>query len=177
MRTALCLLLAAPALAAPKKPAIKANTVAPMSPRKIDLLSLGTLRESEVKPEYQIAVVGDVASAAPDSEHGPAAAVQRDTPAQLSDGALAALAERQMRKNLDSIDGCIGEETKRNPQAAGTLTLQVTVVERKLGNLFIADDTIKSAALADCLHKASATWIFSLKAAEFAYPITLGKRR
>src|SRR5581483_1657630 len=172
MRIAVLLLLTAPAVAAPKK-APKATATA-SSPKPVDLTVLGTLRESEARPEVQVSATGDAAATAPDKEHGPAE-VRRNAPAQLSDGALAELAERQMRKNTASIDACVAEESKRNLQATGSLTLQVTVVERKLCNLFIADDTVKAAALADCLHKASAAWTFSLKAADFAYPISLGK--
>ena len=172
MRIAVLLLLTTPAVAAPKKPPKTSVSTA----KAVDLTVLGTLRESEARPEVQVSLTGDAATGAPDKEHGPAE-VRRDAPAQVSDGALAELAERQMRKNTASIDACVAEEAKRNPQAAGTMTLQLTVVERKLGRLSIADDTINSAPLADCLHKASAAWTFSLKAAEFAYPISVGKRR
>jgi hypothetical protein len=166
--------MATPAVAAPKK-APKTTTVS--SAKAVDLTMAGTLRESEARPEVQIAVTGDAATGTPDKEHGPVAEVKRDAPAQLSDGALAALAERQMRKNTASIDACVAEEAQRNPQAAGGITLHITVAERKVGHLAMDEDTVKSGALTDCLNKASQGWSFSLKTADFTYPISIGKHR
>jgi hypothetical protein len=174
MRVTLLLLFATPAVAAPKK---APKTAAVATPKAVDLTLAGTLRESEALPEVPLSVTGDVATGAPDKEHGPAAEVKRDAPAQLSDGALAALAERQMRKNTASIEACVAEEAQRNPQAAGAVTLHISVTGRKVGHLAMDDDTVKSAALTDCLTKASQGWSFSLKTAEFTYPISIGKHR
>jgi hypothetical protein len=176
MRILLALLIATPALAAPKKPPASKQVHLSAPPRRGDLSMTGELRAIDAPVDVQITATGQVAQGEPEREHGPGAEVHRDAPAQLSDGAVAELAERQMRKNLGSIDACVAAETQRNPQAAGTLTLQITVAN-KIGTLAIADDTIKSPALADCLNQAARSWSFSLKAAEFAWPISVGKRR
>jgi len=135
------------------------------------LQTTGTTRQAQLRADLQVTNTGRAATSAPDVDHGPSALKPREI-APLS-GAMADMVERQMRKNLTSIDSCAAEATQRNPQASGVVNLAVTVSDRKVTAVAAADDTVKDAALTECLTKAAHAWTFSLKSAEFTWPVSL----
>jgi hypothetical protein len=139
------------------------------------LQTTGTTRTAQLRADLQVTNTGRAATSAADVDHGPSALKPRDA-GPLS-GAMADMVERQMRKNVGSIDTCAAEATQRNPQAAGTINLAVVVSDRKVTTVAAADDTVKDAALTECLTKAAHAWTFSLKSAEFTWPVSLTHRR
>src|SRR5687767_2419554 len=74
------------------------------------LLTNGTTRTSQLRADLRMTATGQVAASAPEVEHdlAPQPARPRPPAGPLS-GAVADRVERQMRKNLGSIDSCMVE--------------------------------------------------------------------
>jgi hypothetical protein len=86
---------------------------------------------------------------------------------------MAELAARQMRRHQRALDGCVAAAHKRAPAAAGSLTLDFDVAERKVKSVAVSEDGVHDAQLAACLTAAARGFTFSLASARFRWPVAL----
>jgi hypothetical protein len=131
----------------------------------------------------------DVTSPPPQSvETGPRTTRDRDVaPPPRSDASAgeaelsAELGARQLaketRRHQRDIDACLAAAQRRQPSAAGTLTVKLTIADRKLASAVVLDNTVHDYDLDACLTRVARTFRFSLSAAEIAWPVTLTPSR
>jgi hypothetical protein len=131
----------------------------------------------------------DVTSPPPQSvETGPRTTRDRDIAAPpRTDGAAgeadlsAELGARQLaketRRHQREIDACLAAAQRRQPSAAGALTVKLTVTDRKLASAVIVDDPLHDYELDACLTRVARTFRFTLSAAEISWPVTLNPSR
>ncbi len=99
------------------------------------------------------------------------------TTAATDSDMMAELAARQLRRETKRhqrlIDGCLAAAHKRAPAAAGTLTLDFDVANRKLKTVRVSDDSVHDLQLAGCLTSAARGFSFSLATAHFRWPVAV----
>ena len=88
---------------------------------------------------------------------------------------VAELAAHQMKRHQRALDGCLAAAHKRAPAAAGTLTLDFDVSDRKVKSVSVSDDGVHDAQLASCLTSTARSFTFSLAAARFRWPVALSR--
>jgi hypothetical protein len=144
--------------------------------RALDLNETGEHRDIELQLHTTVdPAAPSTTEGVQPAEHGPGdAPAARTEGAPLAGGAVEELLARQMRRNVRLIDACLAEAAHREPARAGQLTLDVTVVARKVTSLAVTDDKVGDPALTECLKKSASTWGFSLQQAHFQWPVTLG---
>ncbi len=155
---------------APSPPASSvARAATPHAPADV-----GQLRSARVASPDPIAVRSDAAAVAREHEVAQPHAV--DATATNGD-MMAELAARQLSKETKrhqrAIDGCIAAAHKRAPAAAGSLTLDFDVAERKVKRVAVSEDDVHDAQLAACLTSTARSFTFSLASARFRWPIAL----
>ncbi len=130
--------------------------------------------------------VGELRSArvngpgAVDVDDGPGVAREHDVALARTSEAVATsselqaeLALRQMRRHERALDACVAAAHKRAPAAAGNLTLDFDVSDRKVRSVVVSEDSVRDAALAACLTSAARGFSFSLAAARFRWPVAV----
>jgi hypothetical protein len=145
--------------------------------RALDLNETGERREIELQVRTTVAPTDahTTAGGLQPADHGPGdAPAARTEGAPLSADVLDEVVGRQMRRNVRYIEACLAEAQKRDPARAGQLTLEVSVVGRKVASITVSDDKVGDPAFADCLQKSGPAWTFSLSQARFQWPVTLG---
>ena len=171
LQIALALLLPATAFANPDiprtsmpEPSVQAVRVDPRTPAET-----GQLRAARVAAPAPVAVDD---GPAPSHEHDVAPPHIAATSATDGD-VVAELAAHQMKRHQRALDGCVAAAHKRAPAAAGTLTLDFDVAERKVKSVHVADDSVHDFELARCLTTTARAFSFSLAAARFRWPLAL----
>jgi hypothetical protein len=123
-------------------------------PRPVDLDDgPGLMREHDVAPPHTSG----------------AAAVNGDLVAELAARQL----DREAKRHRRAIDGCLAAARSRAPAAAGALTIDFAVADRKLESVRVSGDDLHDAELASCLVTTARTFRFSLAAARFRWPVAL----
>ena len=144
------------------------RAAAPHAPAEV-----GQLRSAHVAAPDPVALHSDAAVA---REHDVAPPHTVDATATNGD-MMAELAARQLSKEAKrhqrAIDGCLTAAHRRAPAAAGSLTLDFDVVDRKLKSVAVSDDGVHDAQLASCLTSAARAFSFSLSSARFRWPVAL----
>jgi len=130
---------------------------------------VGQLRSARVAAPDPVAVHSEAAVA---REHDVAQPHTVDATATNSD-MMAELAARQMKRHQRALDGCVAAAHKRAPAAAGSLTLDFDVADRKVKSVALSDDGVHDAQLAACLTTAARGFTFSLASARFRWPVAL----
>ncbi|HEX9103091.1 MAG TPA: hypothetical protein VF997_12855 [Polyangia bacterium] len=129
----------------------------------------GELRSARIAAPDPVAV-HDAAGVAREHDVAPPHAVA----AAATDGdVVAELAAHQMKRHQRALDACLAAAHKRAPAAAGTLTLDFDVADRKVKSVRVADDGVHDAALAACLASTARSFTFALAAARFRWPVAL----
>jgi hypothetical protein len=106
--------------------------------------------------------------------HQPAPAPEAPLPpASLTDGAILELAAKQMRHERRTLDACAADAQARNPSAKGSVTLRLTIEDRKVVNVAVDQDSLHDAQLTSCLVNAGHALKFTLKQASFYWPVSL----
>ncbi|MCU1281194.1 MAG: hypothetical protein JWM53_4740 [bacterium] len=148
--------------------AIDQSAATPHAPADV-----GQLRTARVAAPAPVAVRSDPAVAREHEVARPhtvdAAATNNDMMAELAAHQLSKEAKRHQR----AIDGCLGAAHKRAPAAAGSLTLDFDVAERKVKSVVVTSDGVHDAQLAACLTAAARGFTFSLASARFRWPVAL----
>jgi hypothetical protein len=95
-----------------------------------------------------------------------------------NDGELVAeLAARQLAKEAKrhqrAIDLCLAAAHKRAPTAAGSLTIDFDIADRKLKSVRVTDDRVHDFDLAACVTQVARTFNFALAEAHVRWPIAL----
>ena len=126
------------------------------APDPVSIDSSGAVaREHEVAPPHPVAAT--------------ATATDGDMLAELAARQLSREAKRHQR----AIDGCLAAAHQRAPAAAGSITLDFEVTERKIKSVVISDDGLHDTQLAACLTSAARAFTFSLASARFRWPVAL----
>jgi len=129
----------------------------------------GQLRSAQVAAPDAVAVRDD---APPRREHA-VAPPHIDATAATDGDVVAELAAHQMKRHLRALDGCVAAAHKRAPAAAGTITLDFDVADRKVKSVHVADDGVHDTELAACLTTAASRFTFALASARFRWPVAL----
>ncbi len=157
---------------APQSVAHAAATTPVEPPARVDPrlpAETGELRAARIVAPAPVAV-SDGATVAREHEVAPPHAVA----ASATDGdVVAELAAHQMKRHQRALDACVAAAHKRAPAAAGTLTLDFDIVDRKVKSVQVADSSVHDPALAACLTSTARTFSFSLAAAHFRWPVSL----
>jgi hypothetical protein len=130
---------------------------------------VGQLRSARVAAPDPVAVRGEGAVA---REHDVAQPHTVDATATNGD-IMAELAAHQMKRHQRALDACVAAAHKRTPAAAGSLTLDFDVAERKVKSVAVSDDGVRDPQLAACLTSAARGFTFSLAAARFRWPVAV----
>jgi hypothetical protein len=130
---------------------------------------VGQLRSARVAAPDPIAVRSDPAVA---REHDVAQPHTVDATATNSD-MMAELAARQMKRHQRALDACLAAAHRRAPAAAGSVTLDFDVAERKVKSVVVSDDGVHDFQLDACLTSTARSFTFSLASARFRWPIAL----
>jgi hypothetical protein len=129
----------------------------------------GQLRSARVAAPNPVTIDD---GAAPTREHD--VAPPHTVAAIATDNDVAAeLAAHQMKRHLRALDGCVAAAHKRAPSAAGTLTLDFDVADRKVKSVQVAEDGVHDVQLAACLTSAARGFTFSLASARFRWPVAI----
>jgi hypothetical protein len=144
--------------------AIVQHGAAPHAPADV-----GQLRSARVAAPDPVAVRSESAVA---REHDVAQPHTVDATATNSD-MMAELAARQMKRHQRALDGCLAAAHKRAPAAAGSITLDFDVAERKVKSVVVSDDGVHDFQLDACLTSTARSFTFSLASARFRWPIAL----
>ena len=72
-----------------------------------------------------------------------------------------------------TLDACAADAQARNPSAKGSVTLRLTIEDRKVVNVAVDKDSLHDAQLTSCLVNAGHTLKFTLKQASFYWPVSL----
>jgi len=131
----------------------------------------GQLRSARVAAPDPVAVND---SPAPTREHDVAPPHTVGATATDSD-LVAELAAHQMKRHQRALDGCLAAAHKRAPAAAGSLTLDFDVSDRKVKSVRVSDDSLHDAQLASCLTSTARSFTFSLADARFRWPVALSR--
>jgi hypothetical protein len=143
------------------------------SPERHAPADVGQLRAARVAAPDPVAVESGAVVA---REHDVATPHTADAGAGAIDGdgdTSAELATRQMRRHQRPLDACVAAAHKRAPAAAGSLTLDFDVSERKVKHVAVSDDGVHDAQLAACLTNAARGFTFALAAARFRWPVAV----
>lgn len=117
--------------------------------------------------------VGDIDDEGTVETHGVKAVSARPRVEPSASGATDLIAERELRKHQGEIDTCVAQAVKRKPAATGTVELSLEVQGRRVAHATIGDDTVKDAALAQCLTTAASSWMLPLANAHVSHVVTV----
>jgi hypothetical protein len=78
-----------------------------------------------------------------------------------------------MKRHERALDACVAAAHKRAPSAAGQVTLDFDVSDRKVRSVVVSDDSVRDTALAACLTSTARGLRFSLAAARFRWPVAV----
>lgn len=98
--------------------------------------------------------------------------------ATATDGeVIAELAARQLakeaRRHQRAVDACVASAHKRAPSAAGSLTLDFDVADRKVQSVRVSDDGVHDAALAACVTQVARSFSFAIASAHLRWPVAV----
>ena len=130
-----------------------ASVAAPMPARVDDGPSVA--REHDVVPAHAVAAT--------------ATATDNEVIAELAARQLAKETKRHQR----AVDACVASAHKRAPSAAGSLTLDLDVADRKVQSVRVSDDGVHDAALAACVTQVARSFSFAIASAHLRWPVAL----
>jgi len=137
------------------------------------VLDTGQLRDAKIAAPTvgTVATTGTMIDLGPQSEDPAASRKPSDQPVSGVD--VQELAARQLRRYQRAIDTCLVPLRKKAPATSGSLALVLRVVDHKVGDVKIADDSLGNAQLNACLTKSARTWSFSLPDSELSKVVSL----
>lgn len=90
---------------------------------------------------------------------------------------MAELATRQLAKEAKrhqrAVDGCVAAARKRTPAAAGSLTLDFDIADRKVQSVRVSDDAVHDPALAACVSSVARSFSFAIASAHLRWPVAV----
>jgi hypothetical protein len=103
----------------------------------------------------------------PPAEAAGPIAIDSDVMAELAAHQLAKEAKRHQR----AIDGCVAAARKRTPSAAGSVTLDFDIADRKVQSVRVSDDAVHDPALAACVSSVARSFSFAIASAHLRWPV------
>jgi hypothetical protein len=133
----------------------------------------GQLRSARVDTPMP-APVDDGPSVTREHDVAPAPAVA----ATATDGdVMAELAEHQLvkeaKRHQRAVDACVAAARKRTPSAAGSLTLDFDIADRKVQSVRVSDDAVHDPALATCVSSVARSFSFAIASAHLRWPVAV----
>jgi len=81
--------------------------------------------------------------------------------------------DKQAKRHQRQVDACIAAAHKRAPAAAGSLTLDFDISDRKVQSIRVGDDDVHDATLAACVTQVARSFNFAIATAHLRWPVAV----
>ena len=83
--------------------------------------------------------------------------------------------QKQMRRNLLSIDRCKNAVGTLEPELTGAILMAISVAQHKVAKAKVVSDSMNHALLERCLLRAADSWTFGPASADFRWEVKVGR--